>query len=162
MLICFSKGVSNRESIMKNIPEIGRRGFMKGLGFSAVATAAGSSALAQSGTMGDKGYDFDEVFIRQNSRKWIAAWDAYGKDNIDVAMGTADLDFKQLPAVVEAMKERADYENYGYEPTPDSFYQAIIDWSKERYGQEIKKEWIRTNRGFKNELMFQKINVNAS
>jgi len=26
----------------------------------------------------------------------------------------------------------------------------------------VKKEWIRTNRGFKNELMFQKINVNAS
>ncbi|MCL6265639.1 GNAT family N-acetyltransferase [Flagellimonas myxillae] len=26
----------------------------------------------------------------------------------------------------------------------------------------IKKEWVRTNKGFKNELMFQKINTNAS
>ncbi len=138
---------------MKKIMELGRRSFMKGVGLSALATAAGSTganALGQSGGMsGGKGYDFDEVFVRQNSRKWIAAYNAYGKDNIDVAMGTADLDFKELPQVVEAMKQRAEYENYGYEPTPDSFYQSIIDWNRERYGQEVKKEWIRTSSALK-------------
>jgi len=45
-------------------------------------------------------------------------------------MGIADLDFKQPPFVVSALKKRAEYENYGYETLPDSYYQAIIDWNK--------------------------------
>ncbi len=139
---------------MKNNLEIGRRGFIKGVGISALGAAAGGAssaahAMGQATTLTDRGYDFDEVFTRQNSRKWIAAYNAYGEENIDVAMGTADLDFKQVPEVVDAMQDRALYENYGYEPTPDSFYQAIIDWSRERYGQEVKKEWIRTSSALK-------------
>jgi len=136
---------------MKNIIEIGRRKFMKTVGLSALASAAGTSgslAMGQSGSSG-KGYGFDEEFTRINSRKWEGAYKIYGRDNIDVAMGTADLDFKQLPQVVEALKKRVEHENYGYESTPDSFYEAITNWNRERYGQEVKKEWIRTSSALK-------------
>lgn len=136
---------------MKKIIEMGRRKFMKTVGLSTIAGVAGSGsamAMGQSGSSG-KGYDFDEEFTRVNSRKWEGAYRTYGRDNIDVAMGTADLDFKQVPQVVEALKKRAEYENYGYESTPDSFYQAIIDWNMERYGQTVKKEWIRTSSALK-------------
>lgn len=137
---------------MKKNIEASRRNFVKGLGVSALMTAAGSGssmAMGQSRRSSGKGYDFDEIYPRVNSSKWERAYEAYGRNNIDVAMGTADLDFKQLPAVVDAMKKRAEYENYGYEPTPDSFYQSIIDWCKDRYGEDIKKEWIRTSSALK-------------
>ena len=137
---------------MKNIIEMGRRKFMKSVGLSALVGAAGTSgslAMGQSSSMSGKGYDFDEEFTRINSRKWEGAYNTYGRGNIDVAMGTADLDFKQVPQVVEALKKRAEYENYGYESTPDSFYEAIINWNKERYGQTIKKEWIKTSSALK-------------
>ncbi|MBL4602122.1 MAG: aminotransferase class I/II-fold pyridoxal phosphate-dependent enzyme [Emcibacteraceae bacterium] len=137
---------------MKKIFETSRRKFMKTVGLSALVSAAsgsGAIAMGQSSGPSGKGYDFDEVYPRINSRKWEGAYNTYGRDNIDVAMGTADLDFKQVPAVVRALKERVEYENYGYEATPDSFYQAIIDWNKDRYDQTIKKEWIKTSSALK-------------
>ncbi|MDG1996600.1 MAG: aminotransferase class I/II-fold pyridoxal phosphate-dependent enzyme [Emcibacteraceae bacterium] len=125
-----------------------RRNFMKAAGVTALMTAAGSGSamgmgMGQSSSRGKK-YNFDEIYSRVgvNSVKWDNAIRRYGKENITVPMGIADLDFRQMPEVVSALQKRATYDNYGYETIPDSYYQSIIDWNKDRYGLEVKREWI--------------------
>jgi len=151
------KGLSNniKEKSMKKFGAQNRRNFMKAAGVTALMSAAGSGSamgmgMGQSRGSG-KGYNFDDIYSRigVNSVKWDSAIRRYGRDNITVPMGIADLDFKQPPFVVEALKKRAEYENYGYETLPDSYYQTIVDWNKERYGIDIKKEWIRNSSALK-------------
>ena len=36
---------------------------------------------------------------------------------------------------------------FGYYRTPDSYYEAFINWEKEQHGFEVKKEWIRFSPG---------------
>jgi len=139
---------------MKKLNGPSRRNFMKGAaGVTALMSAAGASGALAMGQSrgGGKGYNFDDIYSRigHNSVKWDAAIARYGRENITVPMGIADMDFKQPPFVVKALQERAKYEQFGYETLPDSFYQAIIDWNKDRYGLNIKKEWIVTSQALK-------------
>ena len=140
---------------MKKFNGSSRRNFMKGAaGVTALMSAAGTGsafAMGQSRGGSGKGYDFDEVYSRVgvNSVKWDAAIRRYGKENITVPMGIADLDFRQHPAVVKALQKRATYDNYGYETLPEGFWEAVIDWNKKRYGLEIKKEWLVTSQALK-------------
>jgi cystathionine beta-lyase len=140
---------------MKKFKGTNRRNFMKGAaGVTALLSATGtSSALAMGQSRGgsSKGYDFDEIYSRigVNSVKWDNAIRRYGKDKITVPMGIADLDFRQHPAVVKALQNRATYDNYGYETLPSSYYDAIVNWNKDRYGIEVKREWIRNSAALK-------------
>ncbi|MBT5186396.1 MAG: aminotransferase class I/II-fold pyridoxal phosphate-dependent enzyme [Kordiimonadaceae bacterium] len=139
---------------MKKVMGQNRRNFMKGVGMTALMSAAagsnGAFAMGQSRGRRSK-YNFDEIYSRVgvNSIKWDSAIRRYGKENITVPMGIADLDFRQMPEVVQALKKRADYDNYGYESLPASYYEAIIDWNKDRYGLEVKREWIRNSSALK-------------
>ncbi len=141
---------------MKKFNTQSRRNFMKGAGVTALMSAAGSGSalgmgMGQSMGGSGKGYNFDDIYSRigHNSVKWDAAIRRYGRENITVPMGIADMDFKQPPFVVKALQERAKYEQFGYETLPDSFYQSIIDWNKDRYGLDVKKEWIVTSSALK-------------
>lgn len=102
-----------------------------------------------SSTQTDYNYSFDQGFNRigVNSIKWDAAIAQYGKDKIKVPMTIADMDFQQMPEVKEAFMKRIQYEGYGYETPPDSYFDAIINWNRDQYGLEIKKEWIRNSTG---------------
>ena len=136
---------------MKNENTASRRSFLKTVGATSLVTmtAQGSSiAMSQISKTKPK-YDFDEIFNRVgvNSIKWDSIIERYGSDKIVVPMGIADMDFKQIPEVVEAVKKRAEFESYGYEKVSDNYYQSIIDWNKKRYNQEIKKDWIRDSSG---------------
>ena len=139
---------------MKKFNGQNRRNFMKGVGITALMSAAGSGkALSMGQSMGGtvNGYNFDEIYSRVgvNSIKWDSAIRRYGKEKITVPMGIADLDFRQMPQVVKALQNRATYDNYGYESIPDSYYESIINWNKERYGLEVKREWIRNSSALK-------------
>jgi cystathionine beta-lyase len=141
---------------MKKFSGQSRRNFMKGAGMTALLSAAGSGSalgmgMGQSMGGSGKGYNFDEIYSRigVNSVKWDAAIRRYGRDKITVPMGIADLDFRQHPAVVAALQKRATYDNYGYETLPQSYYDAIINWNKERYGIDIRREWIRNSSALK-------------
>lgn len=81
-------------------------------------------------------HNFDEYINRQNtgSVKWSAE---------DVLpMWVADMDFKTVPAVTEALTRRAAQGIFGYTQTPDSFYEAIANWWHKRHGLSLKKDWI--------------------
>lgn len=131
-----------------------RRNFMKTAGVTALLSAAGAGgalAMGQSRGGSSSKYNFDEIYSRVgvNSVKWDNAIRRYGSENITVPMGIADLDFRQMPEVVKALQKRATYDNYGYETIPDSYYDAIINWNKDRYGLEVKREWIRNSSALK-------------
>jgi len=82
-------------------------------------------------------YNFDEIIDRKlsNSIKW---WES--KDILP--MWIADMDFKVADEILDAMKKTIDHGIIGYDDKPDSFYESIINWVKDRYNWEIKKEWL--------------------
>jgi len=135
---------------------LNRRTFIRNAGMTALVGAASSgSSLASpmtnlpSGQAGSTTYDFDTVYDRvgSNSIKWDAAIARYGRENIDVGMGIADMDFQAPPCITQALAERCKHENWGYMSTPRSFYQQIADWNKNRYGLEVDPESITLSDG---------------
>ncbi|TCU79143.1 cystathionine beta-lyase [Tissierella praeacuta] len=87
--------------------------------------------------MNKQKYNFDEIIDRKlsNSIKW---WES--KDILP--MWIADMDFKVADEILDAMKKTIDHGIIGYDDKPDSFYESIINWVKDRYNWEIKKEWL--------------------
>ena len=79
-------------------------------------------------------------------------WD-YAESDV-LPMWVADMDFESPREVVDAIVERAAHGTFGYTRTPDSYYQAIVDWMKERHGWEIKRDWIVTTPGVLPALAF--------
>ncbi|MGJ0846896.1 MalY/PatB family protein [Tissierella praeacuta] len=87
--------------------------------------------------MNKQKYNFNEIIDRKlsNSIKW---WES--KDILP--MWIADMDFKVADEILDAMKKTIDHGIIGYDDKPDSFYESIINWVKDRYNWEIKKEWL--------------------
>jgi len=91
---------------------------------------------------------FDRVIDRTatESLKWV-----YPRKVLKVAdaipMWVADMDFESPPAVVEAIRRRADHGVYGYPLVPPSFYAAAIAWLKRRHGWDVKKAWMAKTPG---------------
>jgi cystathionine beta-lyase len=113
---------------------------------SAVATR--SSILGAAATSTDK-YDFDTPYNRIGTDcvKWDRQIRIYGKKNIAVGMGIADMDFRCAPAITKALSDRIKHENWGYLDTPRSFAEGIIAWNKRRYGIDIKPELLLMSAG---------------
>jgi cysteine-S-conjugate beta-lyase len=95
-----------------------------------------------------KKYNFDEIIPRDNTNaiKYDYRQYVFGKDNV-LPMWVADMEFKAPDFVAEAIKKRAEHEIYGYTLKPDSFYDSVMSWLKERHGWEIKKNCILTSPG---------------
>lgn len=88
-------------------------------------------------------YNFDEVVDRRgsDSKKWGELEKIYGHKDM-LPMWIADMDFRSADEIINALKDRVDHGVFGYTWRQDSFYDAVINWAKERYDWEIKKEWI--------------------
>ncbi len=54
----------------------------------------------------------------------------------------ADMDFASPEAVTRALQQRAAHPIYGYTQYPESAYEALIAWLKQRHGWEVQREWI--------------------
>ena len=52
------------------------------------------------------------------------------------------MDFKAAPAILEAVKKRAEHGVFGYNIVPESYYEAVISWFRRRHHWEIQREWI--------------------
>ena len=88
-------------------------------------------------------YNFDQVVNRKgsNSVKWDNLKEVYGTEDI-LPMWRSDLDFKAPDEVIEALQVKLDHGVFGYNVKSDSLYNSIINWVKNRYNWNIKKEWI--------------------
>lgn len=82
-------------------------------------------------------YNFDKVIERRksNSMKWNVA------EN-ELPMWVADMDFQTAPEVIDAIKIRADQGCFGYTEIPEKWYQAYINWWKNRHDFVLQKEWL--------------------
>ena len=125
-----------------------RRTFLSGVGTAALAGTVGATPSVGTTRLSeqprDGRYDFDTVYSRigTNSSKWDRQIARYGRDNIEVGMGTADQDFRSAPAITRALRERVEHENYGYLTVPQSYLDSIVNWNQRRYNLGIDPETI--------------------
>ena len=132
-----------------------RRTFLKNAGMTALVGAVGTgTSMATAAAFAplepqDSTYDFDEVYDRVGSDcdKWDRQIEKYGKENIAVPMGIADMDFRTAPVITRALRERIQHENWGYLDMPPSYIESIVDWNKRRYGIEINPDLIMHSDG---------------
>ena len=87
------------------------------------------------------GLNFDDIYSRwkTDSAKWDLQTKRFPGQKIHAAMGIADLDFKTAPEITKAIESRILHENWGYILTPDSYYESIINWLQNRYGEKIER-----------------------
>ena len=133
---------------------LNRRAFLRTAGLttlvSTVSSGVPASPVAISTTQTPIArYDFDTILNRigTNSSKWDAQIARYGRELIEVGMGTADQDFRIAPAITQALHRRIAHENYGYMSMPASYRESIVNWNKRRYGLDIAPDTILHSNG---------------
>lgn len=88
-------------------------------------------------------YDFDREIPRAGSGALkYDAREAYFGDAEVLPLWVADMDFAAPEAVTRALAARAAHPIYGYNIQPESAYQALMDWMRQRHGWNIEREWI--------------------
>ena len=95
-----------------------------------------------------KKYNFDEIIDRTNTNciKYDARTAFFGTDKL-LPLWVADMDFRTPDFIVEAIKERANKDIFGYTFRSDTYNQTIVDWLKRRHNWAIKPEWISFSPG---------------
>jgi cystathionine beta-lyase len=88
-------------------------------------------------------YDFDEINDRRGTGalKTDILKERYGRDDL-ISLWVADMDFKCGDFIIDEMINRCKKGIFGYNITPDSFFNSIIDWLKIQHQWEIRKEWL--------------------
>lgn len=88
-------------------------------------------------------FDFSRDINRSGtaSLKYDGRQSMFGAAEV-IPLWVADMDFAAPPAVTEALAARAAHPVYGYTIYPDSLYQALIHWLRQRHGWEVQREWI--------------------
>ena len=81
-----------------------------------------------------------------NCEKWDGLKDIYGQEDL-LALWVADMDFQVPDCVTEALHAYVEHGVFGYYKTPDSYYDAFIDWEKTHHGYEVQRDWIRFSPG---------------
>jgi cystathionine beta-lyase len=76
-------------------------------------------------------YNFDEIIPRRHTNS--VKWDEAAQDDI-IPLWVADMDFRVLPQITEALRQRVDHGVFGYTHVPDSYYESVIRWFKDRHG----------------------------
>ncbi len=80
-------------------------------------------------------YDFDTVINRRGTDS--LKWDV--KEN-ELPMWVADMDFKAAPEILDAIRERLDHGIMGYPYITDRWYDAYINWWRERHAFSMDRE----------------------
>ena len=140
---------------MPHATGLDRRSFLRNAGMTALAGAVGTRTSLAGETAGpafgpsDGKYDFDTPYNRIGTDciKWDQQIKTFGRENIAVGMGIADMDFRAAPCITRALQERLKHENWGYLDTPPSYIDAIVTWNKRRYGLDINPETIVLSNG---------------
>jgi cystathionine beta-lyase len=65
----------------------------------------------------------------------------FGRDDI-LPMWVADADYSAPPAVVEAIRRRAEHPVYGYTIYSERFFDAIVKWYERNFSYPLHRKWI--------------------
>ena len=88
-------------------------------------------------------YDFETIIDRRGTGclKWDA-WSRRGHAADDLPLWVADMDFKTVPAAMDALVERVQHGVYGYTMATDGYYEAVQNWFATRHGWRPEREWF--------------------
>jgi len=88
-------------------------------------------------------FDFDRPVDRRGtlSYKWDQSEKLFGASDV-LPLWVADMDFPSPPAVVEAIRRRAEEGIYGYTIRDEAYTDAVLDWFRRRHGWDIPREWL--------------------
>ncbi len=91
---------------------------------------------------------FDQINDRHNtnSMKWDAH-DMLKKPSDSYPLWVADMDFKVMPEIVEALHKEVDLSLYGYTFESEEYTNSIINWLDRRHNYHTQKEWITSTPG---------------
>lgn len=64
-----------------------------------------------------------------------------------IPMWVADMNFPAFPGIINSMSKRLEQPHFGYYNMSDEYYDSIVNWHKNRYGKELKKEWTGYENG---------------
>ncbi len=76
-------------------------------------------------------YNFDEIVTRRGSN--CIKWDEAEDPNI-IPLWVADMDFHVYPGITEALRKRVEHGVFGYSLVPQTYYDAVIRWFRDRHG----------------------------
>lgn len=88
-----------------------------------------------------------------NCEKWDRLKEHFGREDL-LAMWVADMDFPTVPAVTEALVERAKHPIYGYTENTAAEKRAEIGWLDRRYGLAVDADWILYSPGVVDSIFF--------
>lgn len=88
-----------------------------------------------------------------NCVKWDCCAEKFGSNDV-IPMWVADMDFRTVPAVSDALVKRAQHAIYGYTDNTDAEKEAEIGWLRRRYHLEAEKDWILYSPGVVDSIFF--------
>ena len=88
-----------------------------------------------------------------NCEKWDQLARYFGRDDL-LAMWVADMDFRTVPQVREALMRRADHAIYGYTDDSDRERAAEAGWLERRHGLRVETDWILYSPGVVDSIFF--------
>ncbi len=82
--------------------------------------------------------NFNEEIDRSknHSTKWSEMGDIFTRDDL-LPVWIGDMDLKCAPEIIKALEEKAAEGIYGYVYRPQSYFQAAIDWTKDKFNQDL-------------------------
>jgi len=106
--------------------------------------------------MNDFYREYLDAFVDRSGthcEKWDRCGEKFGRADV-LPMWVADMDFRTVPAVAEALVERARHAIYGYTSNADAEKQAEVEWLARRYGLQVEKDWILYSPGVVDSIFF--------
>ena len=91
--------------------------------------------------------------IGTHCEKWDGLERHFGRPDL-LAMWVADMDFRTVPEVAEAIARRAEHAIYGYTDNEDEERAAEIGWLERRHGLKVQREWMLYSPGVVDSLFF--------
>lgn len=93
-------------------------------------------------------YDFDEILQREGlqTAKWESEFARKGRRTL-LSFGTADMDFRSAPQIVETLQNVAASGHFGYPHKPPSYYEAAVGYLSRHFSWDIQPDWIQASTG---------------
>lgn len=90
--------------------------------------------------------EFVENYYVERKNTNCVKWDS-AKAKGKLPLWIADADFKLPQIVIDNLIERISHGSFGYSFLPDDYYDAYINWNRDKSNITYKKEWIRFSKG---------------
>ncbi len=77
-----------------------------------------------------------------NSVKWDGMTKMFGREDL-LPLWVADMDFPLAPCIKEALQQKLDHGIFGYPLADEGYHKSFINWQRDNFDCDIKREWIR-------------------